>query len=222
MLSDRIRSQLALLRARLEWEITLPATIAVSSGLPGDGKSAVAFGLAEVLAEAGYRVLLIDANPAHPELVQLDPWSSEATQGPRVAHVDGRFDAITLASANAEDISRDRVGALVSWASEQYAVTVVDTAPIARSNLALLFAAHASTTLLAVRHARRPHADDRTMMAALERIRANVFGLIVTNRDARAQHERARAERTVVRSDASPRVRTWISPVSEPRPSSAR
>jgi Mrp family chromosome partitioning ATPase len=201
MIDSVLREQFEVLRARLECSVTLPAVVSVTSAVAGDGKSCLAFGLADAFAEAKYRVLLVDANSFHPEISAVPQETVvhfDRNLTPRTVRVSDRFDAMSLATPRvAAEFRRDSVASVVRWALDQYDLTIVDTAPAPRSNLALLFAAQSATTILALRHGRRVSDTDRATLAALERAEAPVFGVVVTNRDARDAFGKARETRRV-------------------------
>lgn len=184
MNDSSIRSQVDMLRARVESELSTPAVLVVTSAKRGDGKSLVAHGLAETFAEARYRVLLVDANAANPEIPDL----------PKVTRLDGGFDdkaypirrlesyeALSLTDPRlASATPREAVEATTAWLRARYDVVIVDAAPVGASTLALLFAGCADATLLALRLGRRAGDEDAATIGALERINARVLGVVAT------------------------------------------
>ncbi len=51
------------IRTTLEATLKAPFSVAVTSATAGDGKTALAVGLAQAFADAGYRTAIVDANP---------------------------------------------------------------------------------------------------------------------------------------------------------------
>lgn len=188
MNESSIRSQVDLLRARVEAELSTPAVLVVTSAKRGDGKSLVAHGLAETFAEARYRLLLVDANAANPEMPDL----------PAVTRLDAGFEgmvnpirrlesyeALSLADPRlASGTPREAVEATTAWLRSRYDVVIVDAAPIGSSTLALLFAACADATLLALRLGRKAADEDAAAVGALEQINARVLGVVATTASA--------------------------------------
>jgi capsular exopolysaccharide synthesis family protein len=141
-----VGEELRLLRARvrkhcLERQHKL---IAVTSALPGDGKSMVALGLAAALArEAAFRVLLLEADLRRPSISQtlgLDslPGLSEWLEGkldqlPLFRYQPAGFCVLTAgqdALEKPETLGSSRMDALLRSARAQFDFVVVDTSPI--------------------------------------------------------------------------------------------
>jgi succinoglycan biosynthesis transport protein ExoP len=184
MKPDRIQEQLDVLRARLELELPPHAVLTVTSAAAGDGKSAVAFGLAEAMAKAGSPVLVIDANHQKPVLngdPQIKPTSDG---GYRVTRLSSGFDGLSLGDARvASEASLELVTRILSWARDRYRLVIVDTAPLPTSALAVLFASVADATLLALRSGRGASEADRATLAALQARNVHIFGVVTTTRE---------------------------------------
>ncbi len=185
MESTREAQQFGQLRARIEATFSEPTMIVITSGSRGDGKSATAFGLAQSLAEADHRVLFIDANVEAPLLSfvrgQLMPSSFKTAQlSTYVIGIPGqRFKGISFADERFEaGLSMERVKAAVAHFRSSFDYIIVDTAPLVRSNLAVLFSTIADGTMLTVRLGRLGTAADDETMKTLSRVDASVIGAL--------------------------------------------
>jgi Mrp family chromosome partitioning ATPase len=180
--------QFGQLRARLEATFSDPALIVVTSAEREDGKTASAFGLAQALAEADLRVLFIDANAAAPVLprfhipalgVQPD-YSKISRYAKPVA--GQRFLGISFADERLDvGMSMDKVKSVAFDLRSHFDFVVVDTSPLLQSDLAVLFAAIADGTFLAVRLGRLPSPADKETMKTLSRVGANVLGALTVS-----------------------------------------
>lgn len=181
MKSDRSQ-QFGQLRARIEATFAGPALLVVTSAVRGDGKTVTAFGLAESLAVAHHRVLLIDANSAAPSLARMHqpptatwPDVSRAT----LAVAQQRFSGLSLADERFETgTSIEAIKTAVAGLRTQFDFIIVDTAPLIKSDLAVLFSTVADGTLLTLRLGRLPSPADEQTMSTLNRVGANVAGLL--------------------------------------------
>jgi non-specific protein-tyrosine kinase len=184
MKTDRIQEQLDVLRARLELELPPHAVLAITSAAPGDGKSAVAFGLAEAMSKAGSPILVIDANNQKP-ILNGDPQMKPTSDGGyRVTRLSSGFDGLSLTDPRvASEASLDLVTRILSWARDRYRLVIVDTAPLPTSALAVLFASVADATLLALRNGRGASEADRDTLAALQARNVHIFGVVTTTRE---------------------------------------
>ncbi|MGD0475933.1 MAG: hypothetical protein ABSB70_22310 [Candidatus Velthaea sp.] len=176
--------QFGQLRARIEATFASPALLVISSAARGDGKTVTAFGLADSLAQAQHRVLLVDTNAGAPTLarVHLPPPSNlDFAHLHHVASpVAGQlFDGVSLADPRFEaGTSMESIKAAAANMRLHYDFVVVDTAVLLKSELAVLFSTVADTTLLTLRLGRRPSRTDEQLMATLNRAAATVAGLL--------------------------------------------
>jgi Mrp family chromosome partitioning ATPase len=178
--------QFGQLRARIESTFREPTMIVVTSAGRGDGKSVTAFGLAASLAEADHRVLLVDANvdaptlaraqhrPISPARLEIAPVSSCA------APVAGQlFKGVSFADDRLESgMSMDRIKSAVADIQRHFDFTIVDTAQLMRSNLAVLFSTLADGTMLTLRLGRIGTPADEEIIRTLTRVGANVLGAL--------------------------------------------
>lgn len=165
----------------LHWFAPDRRTLAVVSPEPGDGRSFIAANLAVLLAQAGERTLLIDADLRFPRLHRV----FRLMAGRGLAHalyagsMNGSaekvpyFENLFVLSAGAmppnpsELLSRPALTALLEHAARQHSVVIIDTPAAVRGSDAQLVAARASGALLVAR-------CDRTRLGALERLQASI------------------------------------------------
>jgi Mrp family chromosome partitioning ATPase len=173
------------LRARIEATFSEPAILVVASAVRGDGKSVTAFNLAESLADADYRVLLVDANRECPILSRLDRMRSLGARpdfskiSRYVTPVTGQqFAGLSLADQRFEnEISLEMVKAAFADMRINFDFVVIDAPPIVQSSLGVIFAAVADGTLLTLRLGRLPSAADDAMIKTLSKVGANLLGV---------------------------------------------
>ncbi len=144
--------------------------IAITGPSPGIGKSFVSVNLAHILANVGKRVLLIDADMRKGRMhnyfgVEKEPGLSDVIRG-----TTAEKDAIRKTTAEnlhflamgdrppnpSELLSSDRFEQFVAWASREYDLVVIDTAPILAVTDAAIACRAASTTLLVLRAGQHP------------------------------------------------------------------
>lgn len=177
--------QFGQLRARIEATFLEPTMIVVTSAGRGDGKSATAYGLAAALADADHRVLFIDANAGAPTLsrthhsIPSSRIESARASGYATPVAGQRFKGISFADQRLESgISMERIKAAVADFQSHFDFTIVDTAPLLESNLAVLFSTIADGTVLTLRLGRFSTVADDQTMKTLTRVGANVLGAL--------------------------------------------
>jgi len=187
--------QLQLLRARVEAEMPAPACITITSACERDGKSVTASGLAEHLAGAGYRVLIVDAgsSKAKKRLSVAAP-SGAATIETVLKHIAKttvhKLDALGLAPEFAAAASAETVRALVRNFRDAYDYTLIDASRLLEGNLGLLFAAASDGTLLSIRRGRGAVAADSEMIRVLESGHIKILGVVTASPAAIRDHSR--------------------------------
>ena len=145
---------------------TIPRLLAITSALPGEGKTSVALALARSLASSGAKVLLIEADLRHRTLSRL---GRENRFGPGIvgvlqgktflgeAVVRDPATALDILSAEAEPqdpqdlLVADRFGRLMKQASADYDHVIIDTPPAGVVSDVLLIGRFVDATLLVVR-----------------------------------------------------------------------
>ncbi|MBK1670942.1 hypothetical protein CKO28_23295 [Rhodovibrio sodomensis] len=183
-----------------------PRTLLVTSALPGEGKTALACALARVLARAGSRVLLIDADVRYPrvartlgvpavpglsDLLTRQCTMAEALHRDPAPGLDGRL--AVLPAGRAGDPGRllesDRLGGLIADLGGEFDLVLVDAPPVLAVADPRTLAARADATVLAVRWARTPRASVRRAVTLLRETGAELAGAALVQVDPR-QHAR--------------------------------
>jgi capsular exopolysaccharide synthesis family protein len=172
-----------------------PKMILVTSALTGEGKTVGSVNLAITLAEAGSRVLLLDADVRHPRchkafgiandcgLTQLLAGEAELESVIHALDVPG----LSLLAAGpsphnpAELMSSTRMRQLLQELREQYDFLIIDTPPVLLVTDAEVLAREADGVVLVVKWNDTPRdfarrARDRLLLAG-----AHLLGLVVNN-----------------------------------------
>ncbi|BDA67051.1 hypothetical protein CAL7716_012170 [Calothrix sp. PCC 7716] len=166
--------------------------IAVTSSVPGEGKSFVAANLAVAKVQMGYRVLLIDADMRRPR--QHKVWGKSNFMGlSEVLVGQADYQAIAQEAVHNLDVltagtippnpaallDSQRMRALLEEASKDYDFVIVDTPPVTAVTDALIVSKMTNGTLLVVRPA---VADKDAVIAAkaqLEQSGQRVLGMVL-------------------------------------------
>ena len=175
--------------------------IAVTSSLPGEGKTTTSVCLARQLALAGYRTLLIDCDLRHRSLSKL----LRLSDGPGLVEVlDGRVsmvDALHRDEASGLDVlpisvtrdvpnnvfMSDASNSLLSLARGRYDVVVLDTPPVLPVADTTALAPKADAVLYLTRWRRTPAKAVEAGLRLLAHVKAPVAGVVLTQVDVRAQ-----------------------------------
>jgi Mrp family chromosome partitioning ATPase len=173
-----------LLRARIESTVSQPGVVVVTSAMRGDGKSAVAHGLATALGSAGYRTLLIDAGVQNDGIIQPPTGASmedilfesaRESTSPKVS-----IAALTSPALRRES-SLPSVSRALAAVRGSYDYVVADAGCALESALAAHFVTSADAVLVAVRAGRRLRGEDARLRASLERLDAQFFAAVAVS-----------------------------------------
>ncbi len=166
-------------------------TIVVTSSVPGEGKSEVSANLAAVLAQAGRRVLLVDADMRKPTqhhlwgvinsvgLSNIIVCQAEFPQG--VQTVTQHLSVLTAGVVPPNPlalIDSDRMATLIKMFSDKYDYIVFDTPPLVGTADAAVLGKMADGVLLVVRPGVVDSASATAAKSLLERSDANILGMI--------------------------------------------
>jgi capsular exopolysaccharide synthesis family protein len=179
-------------------------TVLVTSAAPGDGKSTIAWNLAVAAADAGERVLLIEADLRHPSLStktqviaplglstvlssQAEP--PEAIQriaiGPHRNNGDGSSPAVDVIFAgppppNPTDLlDSERMRALLKHGAQLYDYVIVDTPPLSFVSDAIPLLSEVDGVLVVARLGRTTRDQLSLLRNQLANLSAPLLGVVV-------------------------------------------
>lgn len=184
-------------RMRTSLQFSAPAdrqkTLLVTSPRPEDGASSVAANLALVLAQAGQRVLLVDANLRRPRLQQV--FEGVAPQGLsnlligegslKQIVAPGRTPGLDVLGSGplppnpVELLGGDRCRAVLKDAASQYDHVVIDTAPVLIASDALVLARAVDGVVVVIRANENTRGIARRAVSQLQHVGAHVFGAVL-------------------------------------------
>jgi capsular exopolysaccharide synthesis family protein len=169
-------------------------TIAITSAEPAEGKSSTAANLAIVLAEAGRRVVVVDANLRKPRLAEI----FDVTHAVGLANVLARQASLasvlqqwrghslwvltsgTSPTSPGELLGSSAMGALLQELKDKFDVVIVDASPVLPVTDAAVVAAQVDGTILVVRHGRTRAGQVRAAAEALHAVEAKMLGCVLT------------------------------------------
>jgi succinoglycan biosynthesis transport protein ExoP len=174
----------------------IPAkTILITSPASGDGKTTLASNLAIAIAQAGRRVLLIDADcwrPAQHDIFGLTEdigltsvlmkktSLTEAVRKTDVEHLDV-LPCGELPSNPAELLESQALVDLLNEASEQYDQILIDSPPVVPITDARILAASCGATILVLRAGKSTRHQADEAFEALAAVGAPVLGVVVND-----------------------------------------
>ncbi len=167
--------------------------LVVSSAIEGEGKSTTAANLALVMAEAGRRTLLLDADLRRPRIadylglegaVGLTNVLAEQTALEDALQLWGPDGLTVLTSGSippnpSELLSSPRMTDLLSLLRESFDVVVMDSPPLLPVTDAAVLSAEADGLVLVVRHGRTKRPQILASVRALRAVDARVLGVVV-------------------------------------------
>jgi capsular exopolysaccharide synthesis family protein len=183
----RVRSSLRF--AAVEHDIS---AIAVTSSIPGEGKTSTAVNLALTYAEAGLRVLLVDADLRRPmvaETLGLENAVGLTTmlvgavefEDARLSWGDGALSVLPAGEVPpnpAELLASARMSELLRELRTKFDVMIVDTAPLLSVSDATVIAQSVDTTIVVADVSKVHLAQLARSLEALDRARAQVAGVL--------------------------------------------
>ncbi|WP_343525281.1 polysaccharide biosynthesis tyrosine autokinase [Sphingomonas sp.] len=175
--------------------------IAITSTLPDEGKTTSSLSLARVMALAGERVLLIDADIRRATIADIAGFSptmglvevlrGEATLDQAIVTEAGSVvDILPVAKSTftPEDLfSNAAMAPLLDLARERYDHVVIDTPPLLGVADARVIVTYADAVMLAVKWNATPRNAVKTALDILRHDKANIVGAIYTMVDASSE-----------------------------------
>lgn len=170
----RIRAALPFLGIRSQHK-----GILVTSSIPGEGKSFIAANLAQTLALAGKKVVLVDMDLNNPSLsfklnidggIGVSEFLNEQASPEAIIRQTQVNENLNFVAAGAipsnpfELLSNGRAIELLTYLKKKYDYVIIDTAPIVPVSDAFLLSPHCDATLYVVRHKYTP----KTMIERLD------------------------------------------------------
>lgn len=166
---------------------------AVSSSVPGEGKTTTATNLAITLAQAGQRVLMVDGDMRRPQVART--FGLESIVGLTTVLIgsidledaiqDGPVDTLSVLTSGAippnpsELLQSQSMRDLLERAKKEYDVIVIDTPPLLPVTDAALIAAQADGALVVVRHGSTTRDQLRHSIERLEAVDARALGVVL-------------------------------------------
>lgn len=176
--------------------------IQVTSPNPGDGKSTLSCNLAVSIAQAGKRVLLMDADFRRPRVHKLVGSATKCGISSVIAGTAELPDAIQDTPIEnlsvigcgprpdnpAELLTGKRFEELLGVLREQYDFIIIDTPPLLAVTDPSAVAARVDAVIVALRIAKRTRSEAQRAMAILSGVGANVLGIVVNGVSARRNY----------------------------------
>lgn len=180
-----------------------PRVLAVTSSMPGEGKSTVAVSLARSMAGSGLNVLLIDADLRRPMVARLiwkrpkaERGLADALSGDLALEAVVQPDEISPlrvlpagtppgAAAPQDLLGSARMSALLGVALETYDCVVIDTPPIGVVTDAAVVASLSDAVVMVARWQKTPVPALRASVASLRAAKAPLAGVLVNDANPR-------------------------------------
>jgi capsular exopolysaccharide synthesis family protein len=179
-----------------------PRVIAVTSSIPGEGKTTVAINLASTLAEAGFTVCLVDADLRRPTIAKVLGLLSPVGLTSVLIHQIELSEAMQSAGSNfyvltsgptppnpSEVLASSYVRDIVRSLLDKVDYVVLDTAPLLPVADGSEVAALADGTLLVARHGVSTDSHIKRAVHALDRVDAKLLGVVLNRIPARKSSE---------------------------------
>jgi len=184
------------LRTAMQFGVLKPENniVMLTGPRPGVGKSFVSVNLATVLAAAGKRILLIDADMRRGDVhtyfsINSKPGFADVLTGREPKDVIRRevmpnLDVMlsgSIPDRPAELLVRDRLGQVLKALASAYDMVIVDSPPVLAVTDPGVIGKHAGATLMVVRHGRHSAAELRECTRQLASAGVGVDGLLLTD-----------------------------------------
>jgi MinD-like ATPase involved in chromosome partitioning or flagellar assembly len=194
-------AEFQLLRAFVERAIPGRAVILVTSAKNGDGKSLTAYSLADCLARAGRRTVLVDATTETSRDIALP--------NPDRSRVICDLAVYVAMPKPQVPLSREAAAQFVENMRASHEFTIIDSAALLTSEMAMAFAEAVDGVLLSVRLGRAASGDDELTVQLLDRCGGRVLGVVAASPQAIGQFERRRAAKPAAELAATKKRISW-------------
>jgi capsular exopolysaccharide synthesis family protein len=166
----------------------------VSSAVPGDGKSTVAFSLAKTAAIMGKKVLLVDCDLRKPKVHKLSQlnnlWgissliSSDIDVEQVIQKIPGLNDLSVITAGPvppdpARLLSSDKMSQIMDYFTDNFDLVIYDTPPLSGLVDARLVAVHTDGVMLVVRIDKTDKSVAKQLVNTLKASPINLLGLVV-------------------------------------------
>jgi tyrosine-protein kinase Etk/Wzc len=184
------------LRTALQFGVLKPGNniLMITGPRPAVGKSFVAMNLAAVVAAAGKRILLVDADMRRSDLhsyfsINNKPGLSEVLTGGELGgiihhQVLPNLDVLMAGSPPdrpSELLVQDRFAAVLKSLAATYDMVIVDSPPVLAVTDAALIGKEAGATLMVARHGRHSAAELREAIRHMSSAGVSVDGILLTD-----------------------------------------
>jgi polysaccharide biosynthesis transport protein len=197
-----------------------PCSIVVTSASPREGKTIIAANLAVGLAQAGHRVILVDADLRQPRMhdlfgLDLEPGLSNLLNGvadARAAVRTTRIPNLSILTAGAhppnpaELVGSHRFGELLSLLEKQSDIVVIDTPPVMAVADAAILAHRTSGVLFVVAADTTSRHAAQSALEQLERAKGRFLGAVLNRVDHEGEKYRYASYSRAYRSKAKTRT----------------
>ena len=179
-------------------------TVAVTSSLSAEGKSGVSANLAVAFAEAGQRVLLVDADLRRPSIAKyFDLEGAVGLTNVLAGQVEfddvvqrwGDRHTVSVLPAGAvppnpsEIVGSQRMSRLLEDLRSRFDMIVIDTPPLLPVTDASIIATRVDGTLLIARHGKTRRAEIHRAVEALEAVDSRIAGVVLNRAPAKKRKD---------------------------------
>jgi succinoglycan biosynthesis transport protein ExoP len=175
---------------------SLSHTLLITSPSPEDGKTTVAGNLANVIAQGGRKVVVVDADMRRPRIHKLFQLSNRSGLSDQFIHPEEPFDGFlkptevtgleVLTSGNippnpAELLESDKMTEILTQLSHQFEVTILDAPPLLMVTDALVLAPRVDGVILVIKPAVTKRAALKNALEQMKQVKANVLGVVMND-----------------------------------------